>query len=91
MIHCCCKFGGFEIFLKNFVAEFSKMPVPAGYQVAHGHGGASCWTKVKMGFYMGAAIGAASGFLFGGFAVYSLVRFCIFLDDKFMQKSSARS
>jgi hypothetical protein len=36
------------------------MPVPQGYQVV-GNQGPTCFQKLKMGFVMGAAIGASTG------------------------------
>jgi len=46
------------------------MPVPTAYRPA-GHG-PSCWDKIKLGFMMGAAVGAGSGLLFGGFSIWRL-------------------
>jgi len=44
--------------------------VPSGAPYGHpGAQGPTCFQKMKMGAFMGAAIGAASGLLFGGFAV----------------------
>lgn len=41
------------------------MPVT---NVASRGGQGSCWDRVKMGFKTGAAVGLASGLLFGGYA-----------------------
>ena len=42
------------------------MPLPAGA----GAQGPTCFDKVKMGFMMGACVGAASGLLMGGFTAF---------------------
>ncbi|KAI6205373.1 hypothetical protein M3Y94_00784800 [Aphelenchoides besseyi] len=46
------------------------MPVPQGYHAVSGAQGPSCWQKLKMGFAMGAAIGASTGILLGGFMAF---------------------
>jgi hypothetical protein len=46
------------------------MPVPTGYQVVGGQQGPTCFQKLKLGFMMGAAIGASTGVLLGGFAAF---------------------
>ena len=43
------------------------MPVGGASQGYQRSGGQSCFDKVKMGFFMGCAIGMSTGFLFGGF------------------------
>ncbi|KAH7719874.1 CRE-RMO-1 protein [Aphelenchoides avenae] len=48
------------------------MPVPAGYQVAQGGQGPTCWQKLKMGFVMGAMIGGATGVLIGGWSAFRM-------------------
>ncbi|MFH4978142.1 hypothetical protein AB6A40_004851 [Gnathostoma spinigerum] len=47
------------------------MAVPQSYQVV-GNQGPSCFTKLKMGFMMGAMIGGATGVLLGSFAAFRM-------------------
>jgi hypothetical protein len=42
--------------------------MPAPPPGSYGHGGPSCFDRVKMGFFMGMCVGMASGALFGGFS-----------------------
>jgi hypothetical protein len=51
-----------DIRTKSINFRFFQMPVPQGYQVVGSQGqGPSCWQKLKMGFAMGAVIGASTG------------------------------
>ena len=52
--------------------EANKMPVP---QSAYGQqqGQPGCFDRMKMGFMMGMCVGAASGFMFGGFSCLRFV------------------
>lgn len=44
--------------------------VPQGYRAGQVQQQQSCFSKVKMGFMMGFAIGMSTGFLFGGFQAF---------------------
>uniref|UniRef100_A0A914ZHX8 Reactive oxygen species modulator 1 n=1 Tax=Parascaris univalens TaxID=6257 RepID=A0A914ZHX8_PARUN len=48
------------------------MAVPQGYQVVGGGQQPSCWTKLKLGFMMGAVIGGATGVLLGSYAAFRM-------------------
>ncbi|CAD5229614.1 unnamed protein product [Bursaphelenchus okinawaensis] len=49
------------------------MAVPQGYQVVgQGQQGPTCMQKLKMGFMMGAMIGASTGVLLGGFSAWRM-------------------
>lgn len=37
------------------------------YTPSSGHGGPSCYQKMKMGFFMGFTVGMSAGAIFGGF------------------------
>ncbi|KAI6191607.1 Protein MGR2-like protein [Aphelenchoides bicaudatus] len=71
----CCYFAIFIFFVKKKfkILDFNNinMPVPQGYQVAGGQG-PTCVQKLKMGFAMGAVIGASTGVLLGGFSVFRM-------------------
>ena len=49
------------------ITDFEIMPIPAG---AGGHGGPSCFDRIKLGFLMGCCVGMGSGMLFGGFTAF---------------------
>ena len=47
--------------------------MPALPPASYGHGGPTCFDKMKMGFTIGFCVGLASGALFGGFSALRLV------------------
>lgn len=48
----------------------SKMPAVGNYGAATGP---SCFDRMKMGFFIGACVGMASGAIFGGFSAFRLI------------------
>jgi hypothetical protein len=76
-----CLFLWHTLFMKGCILlilniqSLLQMPVPQGN--INYRQGPSCWDRIKLGFFMGASIGLATGVLFGGFQAlrYLLVRF----------------